>query len=106
MSHFSLDRTPFAVACSARCHLYIDDGPSCQPQHRPLDATHLLDASDAPFTQPKHPILARQNSTELRHCSASSSALTITSRAKLFRPELRHDILYLVVAPVVPAKHW
>ena len=71
-------RTAVHRPCLDRCHLYIDCSPPCQPRCCPLDATHLLDASDAPFTHPARSILARQSSTALRHCSASYSALTVT----------------------------
>ena len=58
---------------------------------------HRVDASDAPFTPPVLHIAPAIVLGELRRASASSSGRSTVSPAKLVRPELRLDVLYLDV---------
>ena len=83
---------PSAAACLARCRPYAVDDPACQPRHRPQDATHRVDASDALSTRSVPPIPLRRRLRELRRVSASSSGRFTASPTKPVRSELRLDV--------------
>jgi len=94
-----------AAACPATCRPYAVDDPSCQPRRHPQDATHRVDASDAPFTPPVLHIAPAFVLGELRRASASSSGRSPTSPAKPVRPKLHLDVLYLDVHSFPLAEH-
>ena len=94
-----------APAAASTCRPYTIDGPSCQPRRRPQDATHRVDASNAPFAPPERHIAPAFVHGELRRASASPSGRSTAPPAEPVRPELRLDVLYLDVHSIWLAEH-